>query len=97
MKKFRIYLETTMFNYYFDTERDSHADTVRMFEAMGFRRFVGIWYSIRSITGSGLHLFGPAHYGFAHNPAPYRGLEFRQVKIVTALTARLSYLLVAAI
>jgi predicted nucleic acid-binding protein len=28
----KLYLETTMFNYYFDTERDGHADTVRMFE-----------------------------------------------------------------
>ena len=27
-----MYLETTMFNYYFDTERDAHADTVKMFE-----------------------------------------------------------------
>jgi predicted nucleic acid-binding protein len=28
----KLYLETTMFNYYFDTERDGHADTVRLFE-----------------------------------------------------------------
>ncbi len=27
-----IYLETTMFNYYFEAERDAHADTVRLFE-----------------------------------------------------------------
>ena len=25
-----MYLETTMFNYYFDSERDAHADTVSM-------------------------------------------------------------------
>jgi hypothetical protein len=24
----KIYLETTVFNYYFDTERDAHEDTV---------------------------------------------------------------------
>jgi len=30
----RLYLETTMFNYYFDTERDGHTDTVRLFEAI---------------------------------------------------------------
>ena len=30
----KLYLETTMFNYYFDTERDGHADTVRLFEAI---------------------------------------------------------------
>ena len=34
MKKLRLYFETTMFNYYFDTERDGHVDTVRMFEAI---------------------------------------------------------------
>ena len=28
----RLYLETTMFNYYFDSERDGHNDTVRLFE-----------------------------------------------------------------
>jgi predicted nucleic acid-binding protein len=27
-----VYLETTIFNYYFDVERDAHADTVRLFE-----------------------------------------------------------------
>ncbi|MCL2096264.1 MAG: hypothetical protein FWH10_05090, partial [Oscillospiraceae bacterium] len=27
----KIYLETTMFNYYFDIERDAHADTVKLF------------------------------------------------------------------
>ncbi|MCL2078926.1 MAG: hypothetical protein FWH17_03680 [Oscillospiraceae bacterium] len=30
----KLYLETTIFNYYFDTERDGHADTVRLFEAI---------------------------------------------------------------
>jgi len=30
----RLYLETTMFNYYFDAERDGHADVVRLFNAM---------------------------------------------------------------
>ena len=28
----KLYLETTVFNYYFDSERDGHADTVRLFE-----------------------------------------------------------------
>ncbi|MCL2499093.1 MAG: hypothetical protein FWE90_02025 [Defluviitaleaceae bacterium] len=28
----KVYLETTMFNYYFDKERDAHADTVKFFE-----------------------------------------------------------------
>lgn len=28
----KLYLETTVFNYFFDTERNAHADTVRLFE-----------------------------------------------------------------
>ena len=28
----RIYLETTLFNYYFDEDRDAHADTVTLFK-----------------------------------------------------------------
>nr|AGS52016.1 hypothetical protein [uncultured bacterium contig00006] len=32
MRTPRIYLETTIFNYYFDRARDSHADTVKLFE-----------------------------------------------------------------
>ena len=32
MRKPKIYLETTMFNYYFDTDRDAHADTVTLFK-----------------------------------------------------------------
>jgi hypothetical protein len=35
IKNLRLYLETTMFNYYFDEERDGHADTVKLFEAIG--------------------------------------------------------------
>jgi len=30
----KIYLETTMFNYYFDENRDGHDDTVRLFETI---------------------------------------------------------------
>jgi len=32
MRKLKIYLETTMFNHYFDKDRDAHADTVKLFE-----------------------------------------------------------------
>ena len=32
MKVPKVYLETTMFNYYFDEARDAHADTVTLFE-----------------------------------------------------------------
>jgi len=31
MKKYKIYLETTLFNYYFDSERPAHAETVMLF------------------------------------------------------------------
>ena len=32
MRKPKIYLETTLFNFYFDTERDAHNATVKLFE-----------------------------------------------------------------
>jgi len=32
MEKPKIYLETTLFNYYFDKERDAHANTVTLFK-----------------------------------------------------------------
>jgi hypothetical protein len=32
MRRQKVYFETTLFNYYFDVERDAHADTVRLFE-----------------------------------------------------------------
>ncbi|MDR1699582.1 MAG: hypothetical protein LBR68_00105, partial [Lachnoclostridium sp.] len=39
MRKPRIYLETTVFNYYFDVERDAHADTVKLFEEIRAGKF----------------------------------------------------------
>jgi predicted nucleic acid-binding protein len=35
MKKQRLYLETTLFNYYFDQDRDGHQATVTLFENIG--------------------------------------------------------------
>jgi predicted nucleic acid-binding protein len=32
MRKQKIYLETTLFNHYFDMEREAHGDTVRLFK-----------------------------------------------------------------
>ena len=32
MRKQKIYLETTLFNYYFDEDRENHTDAVRLFE-----------------------------------------------------------------
>ena len=39
MKKPKVYLETTLFNYYFDEDRDAHADTVTLFEECVAGRF----------------------------------------------------------
>jgi predicted nucleic acid-binding protein len=39
--KLRLCLETTIFNYYFDTDRDGHEDTVRLFEAIGAGEYEG--------------------------------------------------------
>ena len=41
LAKMRLYLETTMFNYYYDTDRDGHSDTIRMFEAIGKGEYEG--------------------------------------------------------
>jgi predicted nucleic acid-binding protein len=32
LRQMKLYLETTVFNYYFDAERDGHDDTIRLFE-----------------------------------------------------------------
>ncbi len=39
MRKFKIYLETTLFNYYFDIERDAHVDTVKLFEEIATGKY----------------------------------------------------------
>ena len=39
VRKQKIYLETTMFNYYFDEDRDAHADTVTLFEECAVGKF----------------------------------------------------------
>ncbi|GHT00484.1 hypothetical protein AGMMS50276_26360 [Synergistales bacterium] len=39
IKNLRLYIETTVFNYYFDEDRDGHADTVRLFDAVGAGEF----------------------------------------------------------
>ena len=41
IRKLGLYLETTAFNYYFDTDRDGHEDTVRLFEAIGAVEYDG--------------------------------------------------------
>ena len=41
MRKPRVYLETTMFNYYFDTDRDAHADTVKLFKEIQAGKYEG--------------------------------------------------------
>ena len=39
MKKPKVYIETTLFNYYFDTDRDAHADTVTFFKECASGKF----------------------------------------------------------
>ncbi|MCL2494906.1 MAG: hypothetical protein FWE98_04530 [Oscillospiraceae bacterium] len=39
MKKLKIYLETTVFNRYFEPERDNYRDTVRLFEEIAEEKF----------------------------------------------------------
>ena len=39
MRTQKIYLETTLFNYYFDEDRDAHPDTVTLFEECVSGRF----------------------------------------------------------
>ncbi len=37
----KVYLETTMFNYFFDEDRDAHADTVKLFSEIKAGKYVG--------------------------------------------------------
>jgi len=39
MKKLKIYLETTLFNRYFEPERDNHRDTVQLFNEVALGKF----------------------------------------------------------
>ena len=39
MRKQKIYLETTIFNYYFDTDRDAHLATVQLFNEIKEGKF----------------------------------------------------------
>jgi len=40
MSTLKVYLETTLFNYYFDEDRDAHPDTVTLFEECAAGKFV---------------------------------------------------------
>jgi predicted nucleic acid-binding protein len=39
IKKLRLYLETTIFNYYFDEERNGHEDTVKLFDTIDYGNY----------------------------------------------------------
>jgi len=39
MRKPKIYVETTLFNFYFDKDRDAHADTVRLFKEIAAGKY----------------------------------------------------------
>ena len=48
MRLLRLYLETTVFNYFFDTEREGHDDVVKLFEAIRAGQYEG--YASRYVT-----------------------------------------------
>ena len=39
MRVQKIYIETTLFNFYFDTGREAHADTVKLFQEIAKRKY----------------------------------------------------------
>ena len=39
IEKLRLYLETTVFNYYFDEDRQGHEDVLKLFEAVRSGKF----------------------------------------------------------
>ena len=39
MRKHKIYLETTLFNFYFDKDREAHADTVKLFNEIAAGKY----------------------------------------------------------
>ena len=39
MRKQKIYIETTLFNFYFDTDREAHSATVRLFEDIALGKY----------------------------------------------------------
>ena len=50
----KIYLETTLFNFYFDEDRDAHADTVRLFEDITAGKYIAFTslYVIDELEGA---------------------------------------------
>ena len=49
MRTQRIYLETTLFNFYFDKDRDAHADTVQLFNEILGGKYTA--YTSTYVTG----------------------------------------------
>ena len=47
MRTLKVYLETTMFNFYLDTNRDAHADTVKLFKEIAIGKYEA--YTSRSV------------------------------------------------
>ena len=39
MRKLKVYLETTLFNFYFDEDRDAHVDTVQLFKDIAIGKY----------------------------------------------------------
>jgi len=41
MRMPKVYLETTLFNFYVDEDRDAHADTVKLFKEIAEGKYKG--------------------------------------------------------
>jgi len=54
MRVQKVYLETTLFNYYFDEDRDAHADTVKLFEDIAEGKYLAFtsFYVIDELEGA---------------------------------------------
>jgi len=54
MRKQKIYLETSLFSYYFDEDRDAHADTVQLFEDINLGKYEAYTsdYTVRELENA---------------------------------------------
>ena len=50
----RLYIETTLFNFYFDADRDAHADTIRLFKDIEEGKYEAFtsFYVINELEGA---------------------------------------------
>ncbi|GHV39024.1 hypothetical protein AGMMS49546_10380 [Spirochaetia bacterium] len=60
MPRTKLYLETTIFNYYFDADRNMHPASIALFEAIGRGEYEGYTstYVIQELTNAVNALYG---------------------------------------